>query len=126
MRTFQIYVKPTSNCDGMPLQTMTELSPTWTGESLILPFGEDGDKRKVVGWTDLYGGTACGVNVTKVRWNGQVGWLVHGGNAGVRILDNDAPVMPGVDDHLPRGYGRPIVWVDDAADLPVEVRKVCK
>lgn len=123
MKTFQIYIKPTSNCEGMPLQTMTELSRTWTGESIVLPFGDEDEKKKVVGWTDLFGGTACGVNVVKVKWHGQIGWLVYGGNAGVRILDDDAPVMPG-GEHLPRGYGRPIVWVEDADDLPDEVRQV--
>lgn len=45
-----------------------------------------------------------------------------GGNSGVRILDDDAEPTPGVDDHLPPGYGRPIVWVDDIGDLPLEVR----
>ena len=52
------------------------------------------------------------------------GYLVWGGNSGVRILDEEATLMPGVDDHLPRGYGRPIIWVEDVGDLPPEVREV--
>jgi len=137
----QIYVKATSNCEGMPLQMFEELSPTWKGETLELPFGE-GEERKVltvIGWTDLFGGSPCEVKVAKVRWlpypdearqvlggpaEPQVGFLVWGGNAGVRILDEEAEPIPFVDDHLPRGYGRPIVWVEDVGDLPPEVREV--
>jgi len=137
----QIYVKATSNCDGLPLQSFEELSLTWRGESLDLPFGE-GEERKVltvVGWTDLFGGRPCEVKVTKVRWlpypeearqalggpaEPQEGYLVWGGNAGVRILDEEAEPIPGVDDHLPRGYGWPIIWVEDIEDLPSEVREV--
>jgi len=137
----QIYVKATSNCDGLPLQFFEELSPTWKGESLELPFGEGEERRMliVVGWTDLFGGRPCPVHVTKVRWlpypdearqvlggpaEPREGYLVWGGNAGVRILDEEATSTPGVDDHLPRGYGRPIIWVEDVGDLPPEVREV--
>ena len=37
--TIQIYVKATSNCEGMPLQTFELLSSTWTGDKIRLPFG---------------------------------------------------------------------------------------
>ena len=137
--TFQLYVKSTSNCEGLPLQTFERLSPEWSGESLRLPFGEGREARslEVVGWTDLYTGSPCDVHVARVRWlpherpdiSGgpaelQEGYLVWGGNSGVRILNDDAEPTSGVDEHLPPGYGRPIVWValEDVADLPLEVR----
>ena len=141
----QLYVKSTSNCEGLPLQTFEELSPIWSGESLLLPFGDpaEGERQicEVVGWTDLFGGRPCAVHVAKVRWFPQPtqaarkvlsgppepieGWLVWGGNSGVRILDDEVEPIPGLDDHLvARGYGRPIVWVEDADDLPAEVRAV--
>lgn len=132
---FQLYVKNTSNCEGLPLQTFERLGPEWEGENLMLPFGEDRRTLKVVGWTDLFTGRPCKVHVARVRWlahdrpdisggpaEDTEGYLVWGGNSGVRILDDDAEPMPGVDDHLPPGYGRPIVWVDDVADFPAEVR----
>jgi len=55
---------------------------------------------------------------------GMIGYLVHGGNSGVRILNEQAHAIPGVDDHLPNGYGRPIIWIaeEDAGDLPTEVQ----
>lgn len=125
-KTIQIYVKTTSNCEGMPLQTFELLSPIWTGDKIRLPFGEPPRVREVVGWTDLFNGQACPVNVAKVRAGDSVGWLVWGGNSGVRILDKTAPVTPGVDEHLPPGYGRAIVWVNDASELPADARKMVK
>jgi hypothetical protein len=126
MDRFQIYVKPTSNCEGMPLQTFERLGPEWVGDSLILPFGPEGTEYEVVGWTDLFGGSPCQVHVVRVRHipRGEEGYLVYGGNSGVRILDDEADPIPGVDDHLPRGYGMPIIWVEDVGDLPPDVRAV--
>ncbi len=124
---FQIYIKATSNCpDGMPLQTFERLGPEWTGESLILPFGPEGEYLEVVGWTDLFFGSPCAVHVARVRHvpSGAEGYLVWGGNSGIRILDEDAPGLPGIDDHLPPGWGRPIVWVEDLGDFPPEVQAV--
>jgi len=135
--TFQIYTKNTSNCEGLPLQTFERLSQEWTGDSLVIPFGPDREEFDLVGWTDLFGGSPCAVHVARVRWlphkrpdlsggptEAQVGFLAWGGNSGVRILDPDAEPTPGVDDHLPPGYGRPIVWLQDEADLPLDVRDV--
>jgi hypothetical protein len=134
--TFQLYVKPTSNCGGLPLQTFERLGPEWSGDSLRLPFGEGAEARplEVVGWTDLYTGVPCDVHVARVRWFSQrhpdilaedeEGYLVWGGNSGVRVMDLEAKPTPGLDDHLPPGYGRPIVWVEDVDDLPEEVRAV--
>jgi len=134
-----IYVKQTSNCEGLPLQSFEELGPTWTNERVTLLFGESPDVADydVVGWTDLFTGRPCSVNVVKVRWlphkrpdisggpPGPIeGYLVYGGNSGVRILDADAESTPGVDDHLPPGYGKPLVWIEDAGDLPAEVLAV--
>src|SRR3972149_1140980 len=114
--TFQIYVKATSNCEGMPLQTFELLSPTWTGDKIRLPFGESPNVKRldVVGWTDLFNGQACLVHAAKVRAGNSTGYLVWGGNSGVRILDRNAPVTSGVNDHLPRGFGRAVIWLAGA------------
>ena len=127
MNEFQLYVKSTSNCpEGLELQTVERLSPEWTGDSLLLPFGEGAEaaEREVVGWTDLFGGRPCAVHAARVRWLGQDGFLIWGGNSGVRILDDEATPIEGIDDHLPPGYGRPVIWVEDVADLPVDVQAV--
>ena len=79
---------------------------------------------EVVGWTDLFTGRPCPVTVVKaLAPTGATGYLVHGGNSGVRILDPTAEVEPWAE-HLPPGYGWPLVWVDDPADLPGEVLAV--
>jgi len=138
--TFELYVKNTSNCEGLPLQVFARLGPKWSGESLALVFG-DGDERRrltLVGWTDIYNGSPCEVNAVHVRWlprrqpeisggpaTPQEGFLVYGGNSGVRALDPDGDRKPGTG-HLPPGWGYPIVWValDDVADFPQEVQDV--
>jgi len=114
----------------MPLTTFEELSPTWSGESLYIPFGPSKGKRKrlkVVGWTDLFNGRPCPVHIVRARHEGVEGYLVYGGNSGVRVLTkkraakDDATLY---DAHLPPGYGMPIIWIEDIADLPRKVRAV--
>jgi len=106
-----IYVKNTSNCSGLPLTSFEELSPTWSGDSVVIPCGEPPKKRKVIGWTDLRFGSPCRVSVTKVQApGGEIGFLVWGGNSGLRI--------PALD------YGTQIIWVSTLEELPTEVQKV--
>lgn len=122
---FELFVKPTSNCSGMA-EGFIRLGQIWSGERLRLPFGE-GDKigtYDVVGWTDLHSGSPGPVHVAKMQRGWSTGFLVWGGNAGVRVLDDDAEPTSGVDDHLPPGHGRPMLWVDDVLELPREVRDV--
>jgi len=128
MGTLNIYVKDCSNCPGgMELQLFELLSPVWSGERVRLPFGKGEQRRAytLIGWSDLFLGSPCKVKIARVRHcdSDAVGYLVWGGNCGVRILDRSARPTPGLDDHLPRGYGRPIIWVEDAADLPKQVQK---
>lgn len=137
-KILQIYVKSTSNCpQGLSLVSFEELSDTWTGESLRIPFEtEEGKFRKhlVVGWTDLFFGSACSVSVTKVEINDDIGYLIHGGNSGLRVLDkkasreadkeNEFYGIPKFDSHLPEGYGVPIIWIENERDLPREVLKI--
>ena len=127
--TLQLYVKMCNNVPyGMPLTTFALLSPVWTGERLSLPFGPEQQVRAVVGWTDLFFGSPCNVNVARVHAPGgpigqlidneaqgdKEGYLVYGGNQGVRIYQ-----------HAPEdGYGQPIVWVEDLADLPPDVQAI--
>jgi len=41
----------------------------------------------------------------------------------VRVLDDEREPQD-FDAHLPRGFGMPIIWIDDPADLPDAVRAV--
>lgn len=122
----ELYVKPTSNYPrGYQLTTFEELSQTWVGRSIVLPFGPQLKRKKVVGWTDLFAGSPCAVSVTRVRTSsGSEGYLVWGGNSGVRILDGEA-TREEWEAHLPRGTGMPFVWVDvgNVGDLPQAVVK---
>jgi len=124
--TLTIHVKPNSNCHGMQLTSFSELSPTWQGEQIVIPF-EDGEERKnltLVGWQDLFFGSPCSLQVVQVRTGGHEGFLIYGGNCGIRILDELAESIPRVDDHLPGGYGTPILWIDRVEDLPEDVQAV--
>ncbi len=133
METLQFYVKDTSNyLGGMPLKSFDVLSETWTDESVQIPFGQESDFYEVVGWTDLCCGQPCPVNIVKVCIHAEdsatgrkeEGFLVYGGNSGVRILDEESDPTIGVDEHLPNGYGLPFVWVEDIDDLPKDVQEI--
>jgi len=127
MATLQIYCKATSNYPpGLGLQNFEALGQEWTGEKVLLPFREGEETRllTVVGWTDLFLGRACAVHVRKVRTaDGMEGYLVYGGNSGVRVLDADAEPEEW-EAHLPPGWGMPLIWMEDRADLPAEVREI--
>ena len=124
MTQLNLYVKSTSSCPGMPLETFN-VTPgrTWTGDKLTMWFGTGAMRREceVIGWTDLFFGSPCKVHVVKTTWQGphdghvHHGYLIYGGNSGVRISDPE---------HGERGMA--CVWVDasDAGDLPAEVLEV--
>ena len=124
MTQLNLYVKSTSSCLGMALETFN-VTPgkTWTGDKLKMWFGTHDNRREceVIGWTDLFFGSACKVRVVKTTWQNErvgiahTGYLVYGGNSGVRISDPE---------HGERGMA--CVWVDasDAGDLPAEVLEV--
>ncbi len=143
MSELQLYVKPTSNYPpGMDPTSFERLGAEWTGESLALTFFE------VIGWGELVGDCyPCPVHVVKARClpgdreqyevyaggllhrsPAQVsttgyltGLLVYGGNSGIRILDPTGEPKPG---DLPPGRGLPLLWIEDAGDLPADVRAV--
>lgn len=121
------YVYATLNCpQGYSLIRFEVLSPIWTGERVALVCGDPANSlsRTVVGWDGLFCGAPCPVHVARVKSNDQEGYLVWGGNAGVRVLSDDFPVY-GQEEAagLPNGYGEPFLWVDlvNDADLPWEV-----
>lgn len=113
----QLYVKDCNNVrGGMPLTSFTELGPIWQGESLIIPIGPDRKAQQVCGWSDLFFGSPCSISCAQVRApQGERGYLVWGGNQGIRIYQ-DAPGD---------GYGQAVLWIEEAADLPAEVQQVC-
>lgn len=127
---FELYVKNTSNCEGVPLTAFRELSDVYQDESVNVRFEVEDEYTwlSVVGWTDLFGGSACTVSVAWVENSGQVGVLIYGGNSGVRILSKKyGQPIEGVDDHLPPGFGQPWVWItrEDAGEcLPQDVLSV--
>ena len=120
MPTISIYCKNCSNVPGMTLTNFELLSEIWEGESMLIPFGPEGDeKKRVTGWTDLlFGnpypdvvrGAPTTVCIARVRASdGQVGYLVYGGNSGLRIGGKS-------------GYGQPIISIEDENDLPEKER----
>ncbi len=147
MESLQLYVKNTSNCEGLPLQTFDLLGATWTGDSVAIPFvdpgGDDGtgdgeDETlvtcEVTGWTDLFMGRPCPVHVAWARRLPQpteaaeavAGWpdfyrdtgiLLWGGNSGLRITG------PGA---YADGFGMAVMWLEDPDLLPADVRNAIR
>lgn len=143
MATLQLYVKNTSNCEGLPLQTFDLLGATWQGDSVTVPFVDpgaddgagDGEDEtlvtcEVTGWTDLFGGRPCAVKAAWARrlpqpteaaeavagwpdWQRKTGILLWGGNSGLRVTG------PGA---YADGFGLPIMWLEDETLLPDHVR----
>lgn len=129
----RIYVQSSANYPKDYRQSFELLGPVWEGEYLHLRFGEPPYQRvrTVVGWRGCIEGTACPIRVARARWRSpegqeEVGVLVWGGNAGVRILDStfSKPPTSGKRRYLLPGLGVPIIWVEDPADPPPEVRAV--
>lgn len=121
----QFYVNKSPNCHGLGRTTLGRLGPEWIGSEVVLPFGPEGRPHTIIGWTSLFGGGPCSVRVFRaVTPEGEEGFAILGGNAGVRILDDEAEVLPGVNDHLPRGWGQPFIWVAYREDLPERVLAV--
>lgn len=46
--------------------------------------------------------------------------IILSGNSGIRVLDSSCEA----EGRLPLGFGMPFIWVNDAKDLPKEVREV--
>ncbi len=121
----------TNSSDGSPgdkgrfLPAFEVLGAEWVGKSVHIPFGADRKRSlNVVGWSDRAGGQAVSVHVVKASADGRVGYLVYGGDGGVRILDQEADADPEPAERLARGRTAPLVWVANGQDLPPAVREV--
>ncbi|MGE0821212.1 MAG: hypothetical protein AB7G75_10225 [Candidatus Binatia bacterium] len=132
MKTLTIEVVPTNNYpSGYSTQSFELLGPVWAGSSVTVPLREEkgGEKEmcEVTGWDAVQHLGPTSIHVARVRTNtGKEGYVVYGDAAGVRVLDKRAKVKAEGDEYLPRGHGRPFVWIarEDIADLPDEVRNV--
>lgn len=120
----QFYVKPTSNCEGLPLTTLSQLfGGEWSAErfradSILLKTGEDLTPRFVVGWTDLYGGIPCQLAAyERIGDEDLPAVALVGGNSGLRIMANMDEGAVDPDDHLPPGWGAPVLLVEDFDDI---------
>jgi len=117
------YVKPNSNCQGLPLASLEGLlggewseEPIWRGRPIIRT-GEDLEPRQVVGWSSLFGGSAADLAAYQ-RLDVPALALV-GADWGLRILANDGE-EPEADfgaEHLPAGWGMAIMCVYDLDDI---------
>jgi hypothetical protein len=119
-------INASANCEGLPLgwdrdvQGLFSVNP----RALCRPYravwvktqrpGATPQARRVVGWTDRNGGSPCLVQVYLVRWGGRVGWLLCGGNNGLRILAHpqDPDLRTPRDAQLPNGWGVPILFLN--------------
>jgi len=114
------YVKRTSNTpQGIDLgwdADLTVLEELGCHQAARVRTGEDLVVRRVVGWSDLFGGTSAPLNAYRAQWQGQTGILLCGANSGLRILANDGEDGD-KNKHLTPGWGTPILWIEDEDDL---------
>ena len=120
----QFYVKPTSNCAGLDLTTLAQLfGGEWStcrfrADAVLIKTGEELTPRLVVGWTDLYTGTACPVAVyERIGDEDLPAVALVGGNSGLRIMANMDEGAVDPDDHLPPGWGVPVLLIEDYDDI---------
>ena len=110
---------------GRFLPAFEVLGAEWVGKSVHIPFGVDRKRSlDVVGWSDRAGGQAVSVHVVKASADGRVGYLVYGGDGGVRIIDQEADADPEPAERFTRGRLAPLVWVANGQDLPPAVQEV--
>lgn len=115
------YVKNTSNCEGLPLGWDADIEVVkdhGAKECLVAKTGDDLTPRKIVGWTDLFMGQPCSVHLYEVNWQGHNGFLLCGGNSGIRVIANeeDEDFREEYQAHLPNGWGLPIMFIEDKND----------
>lgn len=124
MSTLCLYVKPTAKQPGTRVLSVTRLGPQWTGPRLRLrdPERVGLHQADIIGWSDFYTGSACDVHVVRATDGEHSGWLVWGGTLGLRALPAEIDDV----DTVRRGEwdARPLLWVDDPALFPDEVRAV--
>jgi hypothetical protein len=125
MVTLQLWCKDTANCAAAPVTHFEVLGAEWVGPSVKIPFGSAGRRLlDVVGWSAAGGGQAASVHVIKVRLDKAAGYLVYGGDGGVRILDDSTQLSAGGSERLLPGWGKPLLWVQRLEDLPPHVQEV--
>lgn len=122
----KVVVKRNANCGEMPEMEFVRLDIENFGPELIYnldtPDGRPLRTFKVIGL--IAEGSRCDVHSVRARdQNGREGILVYGGDGGVRILDDRVERKPG-EEHLPKGYGFPILWRDALDGLSTEVIRV--
>lgn len=93
----------------------------WSGERLTLTghaeLGLEGPD--LIGWSDFYGGGPSKIHVAYASSGSRAGFLVWGGNLGLRVLPAGASFAPGARDDLP---ALPLLWLPDPGHLPAQVR----
>ena len=113
------YVKQTSNSDSLDLgwdRDITVIEELGSHTNARVHVGADRKVRTVVGWTDLFGGSATTISAYRAEWHGAAGILLCGGNSGVRILANEGEAGDG-NAHLTPGWGMPVMWIEAEDDL---------
>jgi hypothetical protein len=108
-----IYVKPNSRCQGMPLTHFEELGPVWSGQPEIYFEGDNRELLPVAGYSSLFGGHIVDCHIVLSEIDGLQGYLIYGADFGLIIGKGS------------NSFGSPILWVEDANDLPEEVVKYC-
>ena len=83
-----VYVKPNTNCEGLPLTIFEVLGEEWRGESLILPFRVGGKRRRLA--------AAChgGGGQRRLEFAPPPTFPAHGGRGATTIRSNPIFMPP--------------------------------
>jgi hypothetical protein len=121
------YIKSTSNCDGLAMGWDSEIEiidDLGAYRSIVMKSGEDLHERICVGWSDHLINPMCNIHLYRIKWrctpgDYQKGLLLTGGNSGLRILANkeDEEFRTENDEHLPNGWGLPVIFIKDETDI---------
>lgn len=110
-----IEIPPNANCESVEMRVFHDVSPSRPVRQVQLE-RTPGQAAwyDVTGWTA--NGSPCPVIAHKVDDSGEgVAWLVHGGDAGLRLRPAASQAPWGLDQ--PDQWGEPFLLLGDAGDL---------
>ena len=116
MITLEILDNP--NCPSVDLRVFHDLEPPQPAVQVKLAReGQASEWYDVTGWSQA--GSPCPAWVQKVDDSGEgVAYLIHGGDAGLRLQPSERPSPWRIDD--PRQWGEPLLILPAAEDVITE------
>lgn len=117
MAMLMFEVEENHNCEGMPqlifntMETAREVTHVKTAR-----VDSRATFHPITGWSSDGGGTPCPAYAVEVEESGSgVGWLVYGGDWGVRLMDTNVSEPWAVDSR--NQWGEPYLLLNDVSEV---------